>query len=193
MILICCELNCSRLGSFKCARDLHLLQPRGCFSCSLFAQPLWPLIYGYKSSGLLCFPSNLLHGTFRMPPQAYVYHCSSPITIMSSPYDAAPLDLAKNEIRLIRLKSVSNSDAIESTLRSYSLNDQNLSYIALSYCWCSKERYEKLVLKKFRILLVEAFGHSSIRHGDKHRSWLEKSDVSTQRRKQPCKTIDTSV
>jgi hypothetical protein len=59
---------------------------------------------------------------------------------MNDLYATVPIDGTRNEIRLIKIEPEDESRLIRCTLRTYALNDERLSYIALSYTWGPKER-----------------------------------------------------
>jgi hypothetical protein len=65
---------------------------------------------------------------------------------MDNPYAAAPIDVRRGEVRLIKLEPGDPSKPIKCTLRTYSLGDDSPNYIALSYSWGSKERYNEIEL-----------------------------------------------
>lgn len=60
------------------------------------------------------------------------------------PYVDVPLNLGTKNIRLLTLEPGDASESIECTLQSYALDNNYPSYVALSYAWGAKERYNDI-------------------------------------------------
>jgi hypothetical protein len=69
---------------------------------------------------------------------------------MENPYSVAPLDPGGREFRLIELWPSAESESIRCVLRSYSMDDDYPAYVALSYTWGRKERYDDINLNGIR-------------------------------------------
>jgi hypothetical protein len=65
---------------------------------------------------------------------------------MNDPYTEAPLDLDNREIRLVKLEHSTGSEPIKCSLRSYAIDGDSPAYIALSYAWGPKKRYDDIQL-----------------------------------------------
>ena len=57
------------------------------------------------------------------------------------PYVDVPLNLGKKNIRLVTLQPGDASESIKCDLQSHALDDECPAYVALSYAWGAKERY----------------------------------------------------
>ncbi|KAF2828583.1 HET-domain-containing protein [Ophiobolus disseminans] len=68
---------------------------------------------------------------------------------MVDPYVEAPLNLREREIRLVTLEHSHVSEPIKCILRSYALDDECAAYVALSYAWGAKERYDYIQINDF--------------------------------------------
>jgi hypothetical protein len=65
---------------------------------------------------------------------------------MEDPYAEAPLNLRKQEIRLVKLEHSTDTEPIKCSLRSYAIEDDCPAYVALSYAWGPKERHDDIQL-----------------------------------------------
>jgi hypothetical protein len=65
---------------------------------------------------------------------------------MDDPYAEAPLNLRKQEIRLVKLEHSTDTEPIRCSLRSYAIDDDCPAYVALSYAWGPKERHDDILL-----------------------------------------------
>jgi hypothetical protein len=61
-------------------------------------------------------------------------------------YLDAPLNLQEREIRLVKLEHSHVSEPIKCTLRSYAIDGEHPAYVALSYSWGLKERFDDIQL-----------------------------------------------
>ncbi|CAN9170884.1 unnamed protein product [Alternaria alternata] len=68
----------------------------------------------------------------------------------ATPYSVAPLDPGGREFRLIELWPSTEAESIKCVLRSYSMDDHYPAYVALSYTWGRKERYDDISLNGIR-------------------------------------------
>jgi len=60
------------------------------------------------------------------------------------PYVDVPLNLGKKNIRLVTLQPGDASESIKCNLQSHALDDECPAYVALSYAWGAKERYNDI-------------------------------------------------
>jgi len=60
------------------------------------------------------------------------------------PYLDVPLNLGRKNIRLVTLQPGDASESIKCNLQSHALDDECPAYVALSYAWGAKERYEDI-------------------------------------------------
>jgi hypothetical protein len=61
-------------------------------------------------------------------------------------YLEAPLNLREQEIRLVKLEHSHASEPIKCTLRSVPIDGEHPAYVAVSYSWGPKERYDDIEL-----------------------------------------------
>ncbi|KAI4644489.1 hypothetical protein J4E93_006394 [Alternaria ventricosa] len=61
-----------------------------------------------------------------------------------SPYVDVPLNLGRKNIRLVTLQPGDASESIKCDLQSHALDDECPAYVALSYAWGAKERYDDI-------------------------------------------------
>jgi len=61
-----------------------------------------------------------------------------------SPYVDVPLNLGRKNIRLVTLEDGDASESIKCNLQSHALDDECPAYVALSYAWGAKERYDDI-------------------------------------------------
>ncbi|KAJ4292436.1 protein phosphatase regulator [Kalmusia sp. IMI 367209] len=69
---------------------------------------------------------------------------------MEDPYSIAPLNSGRREFRLVELWPSAESESIKCGLRSYSMDEDYPAYVALSYAWGRKERYDDIELNGIR-------------------------------------------
>jgi len=69
---------------------------------------------------------------------------------MEDAYSLAPISPCGREFRLIELSPSAESESIKCDLRSYSMNMDYPAYVALSYAWGRKERFDDIDLNGSR-------------------------------------------
>jgi hypothetical protein len=65
---------------------------------------------------------------------------------MNDPYLQAQLDTGCQQIRLVKLEHSNESEPIRCNLQLYAINGERPAYVALSYSWGKKERYDDIQL-----------------------------------------------